>query len=93
MLIIDECTQSIEPGSLVPISKLKSDGRLIMLGDHKQLQPRVKYDMTKRMPEYAHKLQISLFERLIKEDKIEQIMLNIQYRMHSSMIKFSNDKF
>lgn len=56
VVIIDECTQSIEPATIIPIHRLKSDGKLIMLGDHKQLPPHYKSEK---------ELELSLFERLI----------------------------
>lgn len=39
IVIIDECTQAIEPSTIISIMKLKDNGRLILLGDHKQLPP------------------------------------------------------
>lgn len=68
----------------MPIHRLKHDGRLVMLGDHKQLPPTYKK---------CRELELSLFERLIIQKGIQPLILNTQYRMHKSLINFSSKFF
>jgi len=84
VVCVDEATQATEPETLIPLVKGE---KWILAGDHKQLPPTVKSDK-------ATALRISLFERLmhLNDDYISQ-MLNIQYRMHAMIMKFSNEQF
>ncbi|XP_955355.1 regulator of nonsense transcripts-related protein, putative [Theileria annulata] len=85
-VIIDECSQSIEMSNLIPIGKgCKS---LVLIGDHKQLRPTI-------ISNYALKLGLdkSLLERLIQEEVAPVHMLNVQRRMHPSIIEFPNMHF
>jgi predicted DNA helicase len=81
---IDEATQSIEPSCLIPMVRAK---KWILAGDHKQLPPTV-------LSREAQALLHTLFERWMEkyEDKISQL-LNIQYRMHDDIMRFSNEQF
>ncbi|MFN5295752.1 MAG: AAA domain-containing protein [Flavobacteriales bacterium] len=83
-VVIDEAGQGIEPAVWVPILKAE---RIIMAGDPFQLPPTVKSQ------EAASKgLSITLLEKSIK--RIGQAaLLNVQYRMHESIMAFSNRKF
>ncbi|NMM49996.1 IGHMBP2 family helicase [Marinigracilibium pacificum] len=81
--VIDECTQSVEPSSLISMTKSK---KWIMAGDHKQLPPTV-------ICEEAEALLLSLFERWINGYKTSSVMLEVQYRMNSEIMKFSNRAF
>jgi superfamily I DNA and/or RNA helicase len=83
-VVIDEAGQGIEPAVWVPILKAE---RVIMAGDPFQLPPTVKSQ------EAASKgLSITLLEKSIK--RIGQAaLLNVQYRMHESIMAFSNRKF
>jgi len=81
IVIIDECTQAIEPSTIISILKLKDNGRLILVGDHKQLPPSCNV---------CDELEYSLFERLINEKNVVPFMLQVQYRMHSVLINFSS---
>jgi predicted DNA helicase len=84
VVCVDEATQSTEPEALIPLVKGK---KWVLAGDHHQLPPTVKSTN-------AGELKISIFERLralIPENRIGT--LNIQYRMHQSIMKFSNEHF
>ncbi|CRG99943.1 dna2/nam7 helicase family member, putative [Plasmodium relictum] len=85
-VFIDECCQCTEPLCYIPISFSKKN--VFLFGDHKQLSPLIKYD------KHNNKLNITLFERLIKkyQNKISFI-LNIQYRMNDLILKWSNKIF
>ena len=71
-IIIDECGMCMEPESLVPLVSFKCAQQVVLIGDHKQLQPIV---MNKVAADLG--LQVSLFERY----KDRAIMLTEQYRM------------
>jgi ATP-dependent RNA/DNA helicase IGHMBP2 len=57
LLVIDECAQSIEPACWIPIRYAR---KLVMAGDHKQLDATVKSDEASRKG-----LSLSLFERVM----------------------------
>ncbi|MBP2143108.1 superfamily I DNA and/or RNA helicase [Methanococcus voltae] len=80
--VIDECSQSMEPSTL--ITALKCD-KIVMAGDHKQLPPTVLSDEIE--------LKNTLFERMIKENKEFSQILKIQYRMNDKIMGFSNKLF
>ena len=74
-IIIDECGMCTEPETLIPIVGMSPKvNRVILIGDHKQLQPITTCQEAKRAL-----LNKSLFERYNETRKI--IMLNEQYRM------------
>lgn len=78
IVIIDECTQSIEPGTLVPLAR--GSKHVVLMGDHYQLPPVV-------LSEKASELSKSLLERLVQEG-IQPSMLRTQYRMHPMIAEF-----
>ena len=73
--IIDECGMCVEPETLLPMILAK---KIILVGDHMQLQPVVKNKTAKSLG-----LQISMFQRLSEDDEMSRycIMLTEQYRM------------
>ena len=73
--IIDECGMCIEPETLLPMILSK---KIILVGDHKQLQPVVKNKTAESLG-----LKISMFQRLFEDEKMSRycIMLTEQYRM------------
>lgn len=88
-LVIDECTQAIEPNTLVPVGRMCS--RLVLIGDHKQLPPTVALPLN--TPE-GQQLSVSLFERLVKS-QLHHVMrvLDVQHRMHPSINHFPSFQF
>ena len=58
LLVIDECAQSVEPSCWIPIQFTK---KLVMAGDHKQLDPTVKSRQASDLG-----LSLSIFERVMK---------------------------
>ncbi len=82
--IIDEASQALEPECWVPILKSK---RTIFAGDHQQLPPTVKSQKAKSLG-----LEHTLFERLIAKGDL-QSLLKTQYRMHDTILAFSNTQF
>ena len=73
--IIDECGMCVEPETLLPMILAK---KIILVGDHKQLQPVVKNKTAESLG-----LKISMFQRLFEDDEMSRycIMLTEQYRM------------
>ena len=73
--IIDECAMCTEPETLLPMILSK---KIILVGDHKQLQPVVISKVAESLG-----LKISMFQRLIEDKKMSHTMLTEQYRMVS----------
>ena len=73
--IIDECGMCIEPETLLPMILSK---KIILVGDHKQLQPVVLNKTAESLG-----LKISMFQRLFEDENMSRycIMLTEQYRM------------
>ncbi len=86
LIVIDEATQSTEPGALIPLIKGE---KIILIGDHKQLPPTVLNEEAKEKG-----LSKSLFERLYEiHGKEFWSLLQVQYRMHDRIMNFSNQQF
>ena len=72
--IVDECGMAHEPETMAAISLTD---HAVLIGDHKQLQPVVKYQ-----PARLCGLTTSLFERYAELRRVAILTkLNIQYRM------------
>ena len=86
MLVIDECAQAIEPACWIAIQFAK---RLVLAGDHKQLDATVKSDEASRGG-----LSLSLFERVMRFPSADlfQTMLVEQYRMNSLIMQWSSSQ-
>ncbi len=86
LLVIDEACQSTEPGCWVPLKRCR---RLVLAGDHCQLPPTV------LSAEAASEgFGVSLLERLVGlygSDVTRR--LQVQYRMHESIMGFSSAEF
>lgn len=86
LCVIDEATQASEPSCLIPLVKAE---KLVMAGDHKQLPPTILNETAKR-----EGLDETMFERLIALFGEEiKTLLNVQYRMHEKIMRFSADEF
>ncbi len=83
-LVIDEASQALEPASWIPITKAS---RVIFTGDPFQLPPTVKSDAARRAG-----LGITLMERCLERMPWAP-MLEVQYRMHQTIMGFSNRRF
>ena len=89
IVIIDECTQALEPDCLLPL--IHKAEYVVLIGDDKQLGPIV---FNPKAAECG--LNVSLFERLWKlydDDNKFKITLNEQYRMHPKILEFPNEVF
>ncbi|BDA50111.1 probable helicase SEN1 at C-terminar half [Coccomyxa sp. Obi] len=78
-VIIDEAAQAVEPAALIPLQMLKPNGRVVLVGDPKQLPATV----VSRAAERAG-LSRSLFERL-QQAGVAVCLLAEQYRMHPAI--------
>ena len=89
LLIIDECSQSVQAGTMIPLLHAK---KVILAGDHKQLPPIIKHHKSKHT-----ELEVSLMEWLLKEFKGSENkfmrMLKIQYRMNEKIMRWSSNMF
>ncbi|RAK70168.1 AAA domain-containing protein [Hymenobacter edaphi] len=84
-VFIDEAAQALEPGCWIPITKAE---RVVLAGDHCQLPPTVKSEKAA-----AQGLRETLFEKCITRQPATARMLEVQYRMHEDIMRFSSDQF
>ena len=84
-VFIDEAAQALEPACWIPI--LKSE-RVVFAGDHCQLPPTIKSTDAARAG-----LSKTLFEKGILKHPDRSSMLQVQYRMHQHIMKFSSYYF
>lgn len=82
---IDEAGQALEPASWIPFLRAQ---RVILAGDHMQLPPTVKSNEAAKLG-----LAETLFEKGILKHPSQASMLQVQYRMHESIMKFSSSYF
>ena len=94
-VILDEAGQATEPASWIPIALLHAAhdrspaGRLVTAGDHEQLPPTILSGNKGRSS-----LAYTLFERFHDVlPETSQLRLNLQYRMHEDIMRFSSDAF
>ena len=83
-LFFDEASQALEPMTWIPLLKCK---RVIFSGDHFQLPPVVKSKIAENGG-----LKETLFEKCMLKENVSSL-LTLQYRMHNSIMNFSNRFF
>jgi ATP-dependent RNA/DNA helicase IGHMBP2 len=84
-VFIDEAAQALEPACWIPL--LRSQ-RAIFAGDHHQLPPTIKSAEAAR-----EGLASTLFEKGIERHPFSASLLEVQYRMHEDIMKFSSSWF
>ena len=84
-VFIDEAAQALELACWIPITRAQ---RVILAGDHCQLPPTVKSLLAER-----EGFGKTLFEKCIERQPDVAVMLKTQYRMHESIMEFSNRQF
>ncbi|KAK7251838.1 hypothetical protein RIF29_35399 [Crotalaria pallida] len=84
-VLIDESTQATEPECLIPL--VLGVQQVVLVGDPRQLGPVINC----KKAEHAG-LARSLFERLVLLG-FEPIRLEVQYRMHPSLLEFPSNTF
>ena len=79
-VIVDECGMAYEPETIVAVSL---SNHVVLIGDHKQLQPVIKLSAARE-----NGLSTSLFQRYAEnfKDKFPLITLKVQYRMVSLIL-------
>ncbi len=83
-VIIDEAAQALEPASWIPIVKAN---KVVFAGDPFQLPPTVKSREAAK-----NGLAITLLEKCV--ERLETVnLLDTQYRMHQTIMGFSNQEF
>ncbi|XP_072540872.1 3'-5' exoribonuclease HELZ2 isoform X2 [Salminus brasiliensis] len=82
-IIIDECAMATEPEAFIPLVTHKPK-QIVLIGDHKQLQPVVHTDLLQRLG-----MRRSLFERYMNK----ALMLDTQYRMQEDICEFPSKEF
>lgn len=84
VVIIDEAGQALEAQSLIPL--VRGPSKCVLAGDHLQLPPTIpRTDGASKL----RKLELSLFERLIKlHGPSIKRTLSVQYRMHEMIMKY-----
>jgi len=87
--VIDEAGQALEPACWIPALKAK---RLILAGDHCQLPPTIKSEEAARGPKGAG-LATTLLEKLAARYPEAVVLLEEQYRMHTTIMGYSSATF
>jgi len=85
-VIIDEAAQALEPATWIVIAK--AEEKVILAGDPFQLPPTVKSQKAAR-----EGLEKTLIEQCLEKFPKEVSLLNTQYRMHETIMGFSNKIF
>lgn len=85
LIVIDEAAQALECACWVPILMGK---KVILAGDHKQLPPTI---ISKKAA--SEGLQVSLMERICELYPQVTVLLQVQYRMNSLIMDWSNEEF
>jgi ATP-dependent RNA/DNA helicase IGHMBP2 len=84
-VVIDEAGQALEPACWIPILKAK---KVVMAGDHCQLPPTIKSNEAAK-----DGLSKTLMEKCVSIHPEAVVLLEEQYRMHSTIMGFSSKEF
>lgn len=89
LLVLDEASQMNLPEALMAALPLKPDGRLIVVGDHRQMPPIVKHDWDSEARRTFHEFQVyeSLFDTLQAKNP-PMIRFAESFRLHAAMAEF-----
>jgi hypothetical protein len=87
ILLLDECSQMLEPGSLLPMTRFACE-KLVLVGDPKQLGP----PLVGAIHDKTTGLEQTLFDRLVKMG-IQPTVLRTQYRCHPAISNISSSLF
>ncbi|CAJ1452906.1 unnamed protein product [Effrenium voratum] len=86
-VLLDEAAQATELATLVPLMKLRPEGCVTLVGDHRQLPPTIS-----NIDIDVEGFGTSLFERLTTQG-IRPHLLTVQYRMHPCISTFPSGMF
>ena len=81
--VVDEAAQALPPATLIPMRRAC---RLVLCGDPCQLPPTVK-------SRGGEVLKETMLERLIEKHGNQTVMLEVQHRMHASIMSAGNERF
>jgi ATP-dependent RNA/DNA helicase IGHMBP2 len=84
-VVIDEAGQALEPACWIPILKAK---KVVMAGDHCQLPPTIKSKQAAK-----EGLTTTLMEKCVSLHAEAVVLLEEQYRMHKTIMRFSSKEF
>jgi ATP-dependent RNA/DNA helicase IGHMBP2 len=84
-VVIDEAGQALEPACWIPVLKAQ---KLVLAGDHFQLSPTIKSEEAARKG-----LRLTLFEKNTALHPAAVTLLEVQYRMHASIMAYSSSTF
>jgi hypothetical protein len=89
VLLVEEAGEVLEAHLLTAM--LPSIEHAILIGDHQQLRPKAQnYELSCENPRSQVKMDVSLFERLVRPDEnenraVQYVTLEVQRRMHPSI--------
>ncbi|XP_026274048.1 probable helicase with zinc finger domain [Frankliniella occidentalis] len=90
-ILLDEAAQAMECEAIMPLAVAGEKTRIVLAGDHMQLNPELFSPFAKE-----RNLQMSLLERLYDHYPTSfpcKILLTENYRAHEAIIKFTSDLF
>jgi len=89
LLVLDEASQMNLPEALMAALPLRRDGRLVVVGDHRQMPPIVKHDWDNEARRTFREFQVyeSLFDTLRAKNP-PMIRFEESFRLHASMAEF-----
>jgi AAA+ superfamily predicted ATPase len=86
VVIVEEAAEILEAHVITSLQK--NTKHLIMIGDHKQLRPKLDtYELSVACSSTSHDFNRSLFERLVLSGAVEHASLALQHRMHPEISK------
>lgn len=85
-VIVEEAAEVLEAHVLTSLSS--STQQLIMIGDHKQLRPKIDQWILQAESNSGFDLDVSLFERLVAQNKIPHVTLHSQRRMRPQFSRY-----
>lgn len=83
-VVIDEAAQALEPATWIPLTRIQ---KVVLAGDPFQLPPVIKSEEARK-----EGLGITLLEKWVRDEKPTSF-LDTQYRMHPTIMEFSNQFF
>eukprot|EP00798_Chlamydomonas_sp_ICE-L_P024108 gene24108-9683_t len=93
IVMVEEAGELLEAHVLTSLSPKVE--QLIMIGDHKQLPPKVDCFKLQKKSGRGFDLNVSLFERLVTNSNVEHVMLGVQHRMHpdiANLVRYTYPK-
>ena len=90
-ILLDEAAQALETEAIMPLVLATKETRVVLAGDHMQLEPNVTSDFAKEK-----KLGVSLLERLYyhyPSDHPCKVLLCENYRSHEDIVSYTSEMF